>query len=369
MSAAVRLALDATPLLGQRSGVATFVAGALGVLAGRRDVDVTVYGLTGRGRLAVDGVTVGRRAPAALALRAWSAGLRWPSAEWLAGGPVDVVHGTNFAVPPSRGAARVVTVHDLTAVTFPELCAPASLRYPALVRRAAAEGAWVHTPSRYVADEVCDVLGVPEEHVRAVAHGIDAVAGGDPATGRRLAGGDCYVLAVGTVEPRKDLPLLVRAFDRVAEARSDVRLVVAGRDGWGAEALGDVIDHARHRDRITRMGYIDAATRRDLLAGAGLFAFTSVYEGFGLPPLEAMAAGVPVVATAAGAVPEVVGDAALMVPVGDEEAMAGGLATVLDDPDLAGALAEQGKARAATFSWERCGDGLCELYEAACASR
>jgi glycosyltransferase involved in cell wall biosynthesis len=364
LSAPVRVALDATPLLGGPTGVGTFVAGAGTALTERADVSVTGYALTVRGRPAhflPSGWTAGRSYPALLATAAWGHGLRWPTAEALAG-PLDVVHGTNYLVPPSRRAARVVTVHDLTAVRFPDLCTPASRRYPDLVRRAIGEGAWVHTPSAFVADEVVELLGGSRQRVRVVPHGVDHVTsvGGHEVAAR-------YVLALGTIEPRKDLPLLVRAFDRVADERPDVRLMIAGADGWASPALGAAVDAARHGDRIERLGYVDANRRAQLLRGAAVFAFPSRYEGFGLPPLEAMAADVPVVATSAGAVPEVVADAGLLVPVADESALAAALASVLDDEQLARALVERGRARAATFTWERCAAGLVALYEEALA--
>ena len=371
----MRIAVDATPVLGAPTGVGTFVRGALGGLAQRDGVSLVAYGLTGQRRAramlvaAVPGsVEVGRTFPAAVALSEWGRGHRLPAVEWLAGGRVDVVHGTNFVVPPSRrGAARVVTVHDLAAVKFPELCSVAARRYPELVRRAADEGAWIHTPSNFVAEEVSEWLGV--DRVRAVHHGIDpAPAPTAPsASSASSASGSSTVipstiLAVGTIEPRKDLPLLVRAFDRIADGRPTLRLVIAGADGWGAEALTEAISAARHSGRIERSGYVDAKARRRLMEEAGVFAFPWIYEGFGLPPLEAMAAGVPVVATEAGAVGEVVGDAALLVPVGDETAMAEALAAVVDDVGLAAALRVRGRYRAATFTWEACAEGLISLY-------
>ena len=360
----MRIALDVTPLLGDRSGVGTFTAGAVGALGLRDDLSLVGYALTGRGRGRLartlpSGVDRGRVAPALVVLALWDRGISLPPAEWLTG-PVDVVHGTNFVVPPTRAAARVVTVHDLTAVTFPELCTPASRRYPSLVRRAVKAGAWVHTPSEYVAAEVGDRLGVPAERVRVIPHGVDELAEGgvSPVAGR-------YVLALGTVEPRKDLPLLVRAFDEVASSRPDVRLVIAGADGWAVDALARSLAAMNHRDRVIRLAYVSGATRASLLRAAALLAVPSVYEGFGLPALEAMSVGVPVVTTAAGAVPGVVGDGAVVVPVGDVAAFADALGRALDDPPLD--VVARGRARAAMFTWARCADGLARLYRDATA--
>lgn len=363
----LRVAVDATPLLGQPTGVGAFVAGALSALVDDRSLEVSAYSLSARGgrgltsRLPPGVVAVASRpAPAAALLRAWSRVDRPPGRWWT--GPADVVHGTNFAVPPSGGAAAVVTVHDLTPLRYPELSPAATRVFPALVRRALRRGALVHTPSAFVATEVIDLLGADPDRVQAVHHGIPPeVVGGD---GSRLPGGP-YVLALGTIEPRKGFPALVRAFDALAADRPDLRLVIAGPDGWGTEALGEAVERAAHGSRVVRLGYVDARRRTSLLRGATAFAFPSVYEGFGLPPLEAMIAGVPVVATTAGALREVLGDGALLVAPGNHEALAEALALVLDDEGIRSALVARGHAHAARFSWERCGAGLSSLYHRA----
>lgn len=367
----MRVAFDATPLVGPGTGVAAFTRGAFGALAARGGLDLVGYALSWRARRALapalpPGVAAAvRPAPAAPLLRVWSR-LDVPWAEiWT--GPADVVHGTNFVVPPTRRAAAVVTVHDLAAVRFPELCSPTSRRYPVLVRRALARGAFVHAPSRAVAAELVELLGADPDRVQAVHHGVDEIRCADAGVGRRLARSERYVLALGTVEPRKGLPGLVRAFGRLAPDRPDLHLVIAGPDGWGNDALAAAVAASPHRARIVRLGYVGTAERACLLAGAAVFAYPSVYEGFGLPPLEAMAAGTPVVATAAGSLPEVLGGAARLVPVRDEDALAEALADVLDDGRVRIDLTERGRAQAARYRWSDSGEGLLRLYHQAVA--
>jgi glycosyltransferase involved in cell wall biosynthesis len=290
----------------------------------------------------------------------------WPPVSWWTG-TVDVVHGPNFVVPPGGGAAELVTVHDLTCIRYPELCTDDVLQYPGLLRRALARGAHVHAVSRFVGDEVVELLGADRERVHVVPNGVSDVGGGVASAGRSMAGSDRYVLALGTVEPRKDLPTLVAAFDAVAADDPDLRLVVAGPDGWGADALAAAVARAGHRDRIVRVGWVDDVARADLLAGATVFAYPSLYEGFGLPPLEAMAAGVPVVATRAGALPEVVGDAATLVEVGDVDALAEAIGTMASEPvEARAARLQKGQEVAARYTWDAAATALVGVYRSLC---
>ena len=366
------MALDATPLLGRGTGVAAFVDGALHGLAGDGDLELSAFALSLRGTRSLpdrlpEGVRPCRRPMVAGALlRVWSRA-DVPPVEWWTGA-VDVVHGTNFTAPPTRGAGEVVTVHDLTPVRHPELRSPATRHFPALVRRAVGRGALVHTPSAFVAAEVVDHFGAEPERVRPVHHGIPAVPAGTWEGRTGLEFTDLpYILALGTVEPRKDLPTLVQAFDALASSRRDLRLVIAGPGGWGREALEEAIERAAHGDRVVRLGYVHDHERAALLRGAAAFAYPSLYEGFGLPPLEAMVAGVPVVATRAGALPEVLGDAACLVPAGDRDALAQALGLVLEDEVVRAGLVDRGHRRAKDFSWESCAAGLAGIYRDAAA--
>jgi len=364
---ALRVAVDATALLGERTGVGTFVAGALGALAAGGGLDLSAYALSLRGRTALAALlpagvrALDRPMAAGALLRTW-ARADTPPIEWWTG-PVDVVHGTNFCVPPARGARQIVTVHDLTPLRFPELATGATRIFPTLVRRALARGAHVHTPSAFVAAEVVELLGADPERVHPVHHGVPVQPAAGATAGPGVEGP--YVLALGTVEPRKGLPDLVAAFDAIAGAFPELRLVVAGPDGWGVEAFQTAVDRSAASSRVVRVGYVDQARAAALLRGAAVLAFPSLYEGFGLPPLEAMAAGVPVVATRAGALPEVLGDAACLVPPGDREALGEALAHVLGDDEVRAGMVARGREQAARFSWEQCAAGLTALYRQA----
>ena len=364
------IALDATPLLGQRTGIGVAVAGFVRHLAGTPGLDLLGYGLTARGwhRLAAllppEIRPVRRPAPAGLLLEAWSRG-EWPPVEiWT--GRVDLVHGTNFVVPPSRSAGRLVSVWDLTAVHHPQLCTAESLRYPRLVSRALERGAWVHTGSHSVAAEIIDHFGVDAGRVRVVPPGVDRaispVATDPPPAGGSLPAGGArpYLLALGRTEPRKDLPTLIRSFDLVAESHPDLELRIAGPAGWAEDEVRREIGRARFGSRVHRMGWVDDA--RGLLAGAAVFAYPSVYEGFGLPPREAMALGVPVVATAVGAIPEVAGGASELVQPGDATAMAEAITAILDDSGRRAELVRQGFERVDRYSWAAATEGLLRVY-------
>jgi len=361
----VRLALDVTALLGARTGIGVFTRELVGGLAARPGVDVVAYATSWRGRGALAGmlphtVAVGRPMAARPLRQAWRR-LDVPPIEWFTG-PVDVVHGPNYVVPPSRRAGRLVSIHDLTFVHHPELSTADTLEYPALLRRAIARGAWVHVDAGFVAAEVIAEYGADPDRVVVIPLAPNPVPDGDLAIGRALARRDRFVLALGTVEPRKDLPGLVAAFDALAQERPEVGLVVAGPDGWGAHALDEAIAASPFSDRIERLGWVDDHQRSSLLRAATALAYPSRYEGFGLPPLEAMSVGTPVVTTTAGALPETCGAGALLVPPGDVDALAAALASVLDDEDVAADLRRRGAARVGELSWTRTVDGLLDLY-------
>jgi len=253
---------------------------------------------------------------------------------------------------------------------FPELCTPDTLAYPQLIGRAIARGATIHVVSHFVADEVQELFGLSQDRIVVVPNGVnppspnlsDVEQEQIIARGRQLAGGHRFVLGLGTIEPRKDFPLLVQAFTALAANDADVRLVIAGPPGWGADALANEIEASPFRARIVTLGWIPDHDRTALLSAATVFAFPSKYEGFGLPPLEAMSMGTPVVSSKAGALPEVIADGGLLVAVGDVDALASAIDSVLANEILANQLRQRGFARAATYDWDTSADALVAVY-------
>jgi glycosyltransferase involved in cell wall biosynthesis len=372
--------LDATPLIGERTGIGRYVASLLPELqaltgtpdAGLESVVATAFTLRGRGELARHlpaGVADrSRPLPARLLQELW-ARAEVPSVTALIG-RVDVFHGTNFVLPPPGRARGVVTVHDLAFRSAPETVSAASRRLRDLVPRALARAAVVCTPTRVVADEVAAAYGVPGDRLAVTPLGIDpAWAATPPPDAAWLAARGLparYVLFVGTLEPRKMLPTLLAAKRELAgTAAGEVPLVLLGPSGWGpALDLAGLPAGA-----VVTPGYRPDDEVRRIVAGAAVLAFPSSAEGFGLPPLEAFATGVPVVCSDLPVLREVLGDdpaRATFVPVGDAAALAEALTARLTGPDPAGAAADR-RARADRYTWTATAAATLAAYRRACA--
>ncbi len=360
----MRIAIDGTSLVGPKSGIGAVVDAMTSGLAARDDLDLTVLLISRRA-----GADLGDRLPAGVTLRrlplparAYHRAWRYVDRPRVTGH--DVVHGPNYVVPPTGGGAALLTIHDLTAWRFPELVGGATSTFPALVDAAVRRGAHVHAVSNTVADEVAHFLPIPRERIHAIPNGLVRPVGGSAEAGLAMTGGHPYLLAIGTIEPRKDHPTLLRAFAELRSQHPELRLVVAGGDGWGIGAYEQALDETGVADAVIRLGYIAEETKADLIAGAALFVYPSIYEGFGLPPLEAAACGVPVVATAVGSIPEVMADGALLVPSGDVAALAAAIDRALTDDRERDRLIAAGFVRSDHYSWDRSIDQLVELYRA-----
>jgi glycosyltransferase involved in cell wall biosynthesis len=379
----MRVGIDATPLLGPRTGVGRYVAGlveALAELPGGEPEELALVPFTWRGTAdlprvapAAPRLRVGRRRVPARLLRATWAAVAFPPVEWLAG-PVDVFHATNFVAPPARRAATVVTIHDLTYLRHPEMVTTASARYRDLVPRALRRGATVCTPTAAVGAEVADAYRLPPERLVVTPLGVGPAwrAATPPEPAWLAANGlpERYLLFVGNREPRKNLPTLLAAYRELLAGRVPGAgggsggpvppLVLVGPAGWG-----EALDLAGlPAEAVRTPGYLPEEDLARVVAGAAALVFPSWYEGFGLPALEALACGTPVVATDLPALREVLGDQAELVPPGDAAALADALARVLDDPGGEPARTAR-RARAAAFTWAACARATLSAYHRA----
>jgi glycosyltransferase involved in cell wall biosynthesis len=261
-------------------------------------------------------------------------------------------------VGPLGVRRQVVTVHDLATVECPEdfstlFCQFYDYLFPRLLPRVAG----IITVSEYTRQKVLQTYRVEPEKVRAIPLGVDhsrfkpQAPAAIEAVRNKLNLPHRYILYLGSVTPRKNVQLLVRAWAKMQDSVPDVRLVIAGGEGAAHVFRGSGISDLPARSALT--GRIEEADLAPLLAGASVFVFPSFYEGFGLPPLEAMACGAPCIASDATSLPEVVGDAAITISPYDVDALAEALEAVLSDPALASQLREKGLIRAAAFSWDR----------------
>ncbi len=281
--------------------------------------------------------------------------------------PVDLVHAPSPAVPPVRGVPLVVTVHDASPITVPETSTPRGRWFHRRGFAAAARRArLVITVSEFAADEIAAFTPIPRDRLRVVPNGVDLTRAADAEVARVRAefgiGERPYVFWVGTFQPRKNLGVLLEAFARLDAGDVPHQLVLAGGAGWGDD---DGAAIRRLGDRVRLLGQLQPADLAPLYAGADLFAFPSRHEGFGIPVLEAMAQQTAVVAADIPVLREVGGDAARFVPVGDADALADAIATLLRDDVTRSSLAARGLAHAQHYSWERCIDATVAVYEEA----
>jgi len=290
------------------------------------------------------------------------------NAEWLVG-QVDLFHGPDFVLPPLRPRTRaIVTVHDLSFLHLPHCFEPALLDYlNAAVPRAAARADWVLADSESTRRDAIERLGVLEQQTSVLYPGVesrfqriqDRAALNRVRTQYGLP--EHFILSVGTVQPRKNYVRLVEAFAQLDS--EDVHLVIVGGKGWLYQELFRRIEELDLQERVHLTGYVDDADLPTIYNLAQVVAQPSLYEGFGIPIVEAMACGIPVVAADNSSLPEAAGDAGLLVDALDSEALADALSRALTDSQLRRTMIERGLTQARQFTWQKAAETLHAIYQ------
>jgi glycosyltransferase involved in cell wall biosynthesis len=381
----VRVLIDYRPALRERSGVGEYTHQLVRALArqsarnGDRKLELSVFSSSWKDRLEVtpelaSASLIDRRVPVRVLNFAWHR-LGWPSAELLTGGAFDVTHSLHPLILPARNAAHVTTIHDLNFLRHPERTRAEVRRdYPRLAYAHARRADRILVPSEFTAGQVQQEFGV--DRTKIVVGPVGA-PDWQPRASRPQAG---YILFLGTLEPRKNVGGLLNAYELLIRSPRAFGLPdpIAGGDtapvpelvlaGGGTEASRvwlDRIDRDPLRKNVRHVGYVDPSRRREVYEGARVLVLPSFEEGFGIPVLEAMTLGVPVVASNRGALPEVLGDAGLLVDPESPADLARAIARMITEPAFAAACGERGTARAALFRWDITAARVYEAYRQA----
>jgi glycosyltransferase involved in cell wall biosynthesis len=357
MASRTRVLLDGTPLLGARTGIGRYTAALAEELASMSDVDIRAVAFTLRGwrklRKVLPHNTRSRGMPvsARLLRKCWLKA-PFPPIELFAGF-TDVVHGTNFVLPPALRAAGVLTIHDLAFLDSPSDLPPSDEQLPALVARSAERADVVCTPTQAVADLVVDRFSLSADKVMVTPLGIDlawfTARPPSDALRQRVGLPKEYLLFVGAAGPRKALDWLLKAVENTPGLPP---LVLAGPG------------HAGNDGSVRSIGYLSDVDLRSVMAGASALVLPSRDEGFGLPVLEALACDVPVVCSDVPALREVAGGHASLVPFGEVEAMGAALTAAVEATIDAPALTAR-RTYAAGFTWRRTAELTVEAYRKA----
>lgn len=372
-----RIAIDYTPAIRQQAGIGRIIRGQIQALLARNHSDDI--------RLFVVGpVTEAEQKSAPQRLyttpisernmvRLWHRlNFPIPHVEWFTGGPLDLFHATDFVLAPNRARRSVLTVHDLAFHFFPDAAMPSLHHYlNVVVPRSVRRAHHVIADSANTARDLTNVWNVPPEKISVVQGAVDhshfrpvedtlKIA---QVRARYGAEGAPYILAVSRIEPRKNFARLIEAFHHARqEAQLPHRLIIGGRKGWLYDEIFAKVVELGIEDAVHFCGFVDDADLPALYSGADFVAYPSLYEGFGLPIIEALACGAPVLTGDNSCLPEAAGPGAVYVNALDVESITQGIIKLATDRELHDQLAIAGRAHAAQFTWERSADQLIEAY-------
>lgn len=375
------IACDATPILTQRSGIGVYAYNLIGSLKGLLpNPTFKLYSC----RHFLSGTQEGShpfhddpktiiypplRIPTNLLHLSWHL-TGWPSIESITG-DTDIVHGLSYAIPPSCHAKKVLTIYDLTFITHPDTHPfIRKTLLPHFVRKSIDASDAVIAISEHTKQDIVNTFSVDEKKITVTPLGVDHALFrpiDDPVrisdTLKKYAISKDYLYYLGTIEPRKNIDVLLDAFLLVKErTKADVQLVLSGRVGWKVDSLMERIHALVDSGDVIYTGYIPEEEAACLYNGAEMFVYPSQYEGFGIPLAEAMACRCPVIASDSSSLPEVVGDAGLLVEPNNAEALAEAIMTILGDRGLKEELARRAVRQAGRFTWDRTARITADIY-------
>jgi glycosyltransferase involved in cell wall biosynthesis len=282
---------------------------------------------------------------------------------------LDLLHSLHYTRPRRLPCLSVVTFHDMTFFLYPGLHTRSKqLFFPGAIRASARDADAILAVSESTRRDAMRLLGIPPERIYTTPLGVDPAfrPTGDPelleAVRRKYNLPDRFVLYVGLVEPRKNLPGLFQAYNSALEGGVTERLVVVGRFGWRYRQVFEEIEALGLQGQVQFTGYVPQVDLPIVYNLASLFVYPTYYEGFGLPALEAMACGIPVITSNVASLPEIVGEAGILVPPGDRQALAQAIREVLSDPDRQRRLGTLGRQQASHFTWERTARQTLQVY-------
>lgn len=364
----MRVLIDYRPALRERSGAGEFTHQLVKALATRDALELSLFSSSWKDRLTPSPELAGlrivdRRVPVSVLNFAWHR-FGWPPVEWLTGERYDVTHSSHPLILPSAHGAHIITIHDLNFLAHPERTRAEVRRdYQALARAHAHRADRILVPSEFTAGEVERQLGVERSKIVVCPVGAPAW------TPRAQQPRDGYILFVGTLEPRKNVSGLLDAYERLlasgaanAPDHAIPDLVLAGKVTDEALEWLKRIERPPLKGRVRQIGYVDPSRTRALYEQARLLVLPSFEEGFGIPVLEAMTVGVPVVASRRGSLPEVLGNAGLQIDPDRPEDIAAAMAQVLNDPACAATCVARGLARSRGFHWDVTATRVFEAY-------
>lgn len=381
-TAPIRLAFNASSLLSPLTGIGQYSLQLAKGLAAREDIDVDFfYGVSWSREVrtsALPGVAsmfpwLRAHLPFAYELRRMVS--RRQFAARASKKPFDLSHEPNYLTLPTM-SPKVITVHDLSWIRFPEMHPIERVRAMEKYFKPSLDSAsLVLTDSDFVQQELIDVFGVRPDRMRTVRLGVEKLFRPQNEEMTRtvleahaLRHGQ-YLIAVGTLEPRKNLQLALRAFMNLPSAvRQSFPLVLVGMKGWHTSDLEKKLAPLIASGEVRQLGYLPREDLATILAGAAALVYPSIYEGFGLPPLEAMACGVPVVASQVSSLPEVVGDTGILIDPHDVDGLTRALQELLSEPALRAEMGRKALERSTTFTWQRCVDETVDAYRSVLSS-